>query len=270
MLLKQGQQNFVKEETSAHWYQLMPDGSVVSKHDADLRRARKERLFPSPTSIEKDIRANPILARWIKNQVAKAFVNNPRMPDEDDQTYGERCLKLADSVRDNAADLGTRIHAAIENDGTEDPAIAPFYQAYLPWHYDNIETTVGSEVKMADPIIGVAGTVDRVVQHKVHGLCILDYKTKKVRDGKAEFYDSFPRQLSFYAGCYHRKHGVLPRIMSVVIDSQNPTRPYDKLYTPEEQAEAYNEFLCHVYLWCSMKNYWPATKWAPGFPHIIP
>ena len=266
MLLKQGQQNFVKEETSAHWYKVMPDGSVVEQHDADLRRARKEKLFPSPTSIEKEVRANPVLSRWIKNQVAKAFVNNPRLEGEDDQPYAERILKLADGVRDNAADLGTRIHAAIENDGTSDPAILPFYEAYLPWHADNIETTIGSEVKLADETIGVAGKVDRIVQHKQHGLVILDYKTKKVRDGKAEFYDSFSRQLSFYAGAYRRMHGVLPRIMSVVIDSKNPSRPYDKLYSMEEQQEAYIEFLSHVWLWCSSKDYWPAGKWNPSFP----
>ena len=261
-------QQFVKEDASAHWYGVQPDGTIVSRHDADLRVARKERLYPSPTTIEKDIRANPSLSRWIKNEVAKAFVNNPRLPEENDDVYAARVLQVADSRRDNAATRGTAIHKAIENEGTDDPVILPFYEAYRPWHEENIETTVGSEVKMADDSIGVAGTTDRVVMHKKHGLLVLDYKTQQVKDGKASFWESFPRQLSFYSGAYYRKHGVLPGIMSVVIDSQNPSRPYEKLYTKEQQAHAYREFLCNVWLWCASKGkdgYWPAGNWLPNF-----
>ncbi len=268
MLLKSAPQQFVKEETSSHWYHVALDGTVTARHDADLRVARKEKLYASPTTVEKDVRANLVLARWIKNQVAKAFVNNPRLPGEFDDAYASRILTIADSVRDEAAIKGTALHDAIETGGTSDINLAPFYEAYLPWHEENIDLSIGSEVKMADDKIGVAGTVDRIVMHKKHGLCILDYKTQKVKEGKPGFYESFPRQLSFYAGAYHRKHGVLPRIMSVVIDSQVPTRPYDKLYTPEEQQAAYNEFLCHVFLWCSSKGkdgYWPVGKWQPEF-----
>jgi hypothetical protein len=266
MILKSPTQQFVKEETSSHWYFAMPDGTVLPRHDADLRIARKEKLFPSPTTIEKDIRANPVLNRWIKNQVAKAFVNNPRLPEEQDDAYAARILTISDSVRDEAAIRGTALHAAIETGGTDDMVLAPFYQAYIPWHNDNIDLTIGSEVKMADLQLGVAGTVDRIVQHKQHGLCILDYKTQKVKKGKAAFYESFPRQLSFYAGAYYRKHNVLPRIMSVVIDSQVPSRPQEKLYTLEEQAQAYAEFQSHVFLWCSDRDYWPTGRWSPSFP----
>lgn len=270
MLLKSTQpaQQFVKEETSAHWYKLTNDGEVVPFHDADLRTARKELLFPSPTTIEKQVRANPQLDRWIKNQVAKSFVNNPRLDGETDEAYAARVLTIADSGRDEAALRGTAIHAAIERGGTDDPVIAPFYAAYLPWHTANVDTDIGSEVKMADPVIGVAGTVDRIVMHRQHGLTILDYKTQKVKAGKAAFYDSFPRQLSFYAGAYRRKHGILPRIMSLVIDSQVPSAPYEKLYTPEEQEDAYREFLCHAWLWCNSHakgGYWPAGRWQPEF-----
>ena len=269
MKIKAGSQNFVKQDTSAHWYQLMPDGSLLSRHEAGLKEARVDHLYASPTSIEKDIRANPALLRWIKNEIAKAFVNNPRLDHESDQLYAERIMLLADGVRDNAAIRGTAIHDAIEHDGCSDPFINQFYLAYKPWHDENVLETLGSEVKMHDSRIGVAGTVDRIVQHKVHGLTILDYKTQLIKEGKkASFYDNFPRQLSFYAECYKLKHGFRPRIMSVVIDSQNPSRPVEKLYTQEEQDAAYMEFLCHVWLFCNSKpmgGFWPVGKWKPSF-----
>jgi hypothetical protein len=268
MIIKSPTQQFVQDNSSSHFYQVQPDGSVVPMHSATLREARKLNLYASPTTIEKDVRANPQLARWIKNEIAKAFVNNPRLPEELDQAYAERVLAIADSPGVKAADKGTRIHAAIENGGTDDIEIQPFYDAYLPWQEANIATTVGSEMKIADDKIGVAGTLDRLVEHKSYGLCVLDFKTQKVKDGKAAFYESFPRQLSFYAFAYWRKHQILPRTLSVVIDSQVPSTPHVKLYTDEEQLQAYREFLCQVWLWCSSKGkdgYWPVGKWAPSF-----
>lgn len=262
-------QQFVKDDASAHWYQLMPDGTIKARHEAGLREARKELLFPSPTSIEKDIRANPALNRWIKNEVAKSFVNNPRLDGEPDQSYAERILKIADSSRDLAAIRGTAIHKAIEDGGTTDLEILPFYEKYREWEAQHVEEVYHSELKMADEKIGVAGTVDRVAQLRAYGLAILDFKTQKVKDGKASFYDSFPRQLSFYSKAYERKHGILPRIMSVVIDSQEANTPQVKLYTPEEQEDAYREFLCHTWLWCNSHakgGYWPVGKWLPHFP----
>lgn len=278
MIISKPTQQFVKDDASAHYYQLHNDGSVTAMHDvvrADgsgrrpttLSDARKLKLFPSPTSIEKDVRANPMLARWLKNELAKAFVNNPRLPAEADMAYAERVLKIADGTRDFAATRGTAIHAAIENSGTIDQDILPFYEAYLPWQDANVDFGIAAEMKMADPRIGVAGTVDRVIMHKQHGLCILDYKTQKMRDGNASFYESFPRQLSFYAQAYQHKHGgPLPRIMSVVIDSRTPSLPQDKLYTLEEQGRAYTEFLLQVWLWCNHKEYWPVGYWYPSFP----
>ncbi len=270
MIIKAPKQQFVKEDGGGHWYLLHEDGTIESKHDANMWDARKFNLFPSPTSIEKDVRANPMLARWLKNELTKAFINNPRMPAESDDDYAARILKLSDRKRDKAADRGTRIHKAIENNGTTDPEIHPFYDKYRIWEMEHIDETYHSEFMIADPRIGVAGTVDRVVNHGRYGLCIMDFKTQNVRDGKAAFYESFPRQLSFYAGAYALKynHGVLPRILSLVIDANEPSAPQEKLYTPEEQAQSYKEFLCHAWLWFSSKGkqgYWPVGKWSPNF-----
>lgn len=255
---------FVKAESSSHWY-LVEGRSITPQHDATLREARKLKLFPSPTTIEKDIRANPALARWIKNEVAKAFVENPRLPEEADDAYASRCLEISDSIAREAAKRGTAIHDAIERGYSSDPIIQPFYDAYLPWHSANVEQTIDTEASLADTRIGVAGRVDRIIRHPAHGIVILDYKTQRIRK-TAAFYESFPRQLAFYAEAYRNTNGgELPRIMSVVIDSQTPSTPVAKLYTPEEQQASYREFLCQAWLWSNERDFWPAGYWAPNF-----
>lgn len=256
----------IKQDESSHWYQVMDDGSVEARHDAGLREARKHNLYASPTSIEKDIRANPLLANWLKNELAKAFLRLPRLGNESDADYVARVVKAADSRRDTSATLGTAIHKAIEDEGTNDPQLQPFYQAYAEWATVNVDQTISRELKIADTRIGVAGTVDRVIRHKEHGLTVIDFKTQRVKDGKAAFYESFPRQLSFYAAAYAYKNSVpIPRIMSVVMDSQKAGAPQTKLYTPEQQQQSYKEFLCHVWLWSSVKNHWPAGRWDVSF-----
>lgn len=261
---------FVKHNDSSHWYQVDADGTVKSRYDATLREARKEYLFVSPTTIEKDIRANPTLARWIKNEVAKAFVANPRGPYETDENYATRCLNISDSIAKDAAAFGTALHDAIENYPARpsDPKIIPFYEAYLPWHEYNVAETVANEIMLADTDIGVAGRCDRIIMHKQHGLTIVDYKTQKVKD-KPAFYSNFPRQLSFYAKAYQKKLMLPepPRIMSAVLNSLAPSPVAEKLYSREEQDAAYSEFLAQVYLWCCEKKLWNGTKknWKPVF-----
>lgn len=267
-LTNKSNKQFVKDFSSSHYYQLTEDGQVVPQYEATLREARKLNLFPSPTTIEKDIRANPTLGRWIKNEVAKAFVANPRFPGEDDEAYAARCLAVADSIAKDAAARGTAIHDAIEHGFTSDPIIRPFLEAYLPWQDRNVKSIFGHEVMLCDKRIGVAGKTDMVVEHNEYGPTIIDIKTMKFRDGKPSFWDSYPRQVSFYAEAWRQKHGELPRIMIVGIDSQNPSPPQEKLYTMEEQAMAHKSFLCQSWLWFSSKpmgGFWPVGRWEPSF-----
>jgi hypothetical protein len=266
MILKDNapKQQFVKTDESAHWYEYK-GGVVLPRYEATLREARKQNLFPSPTSIEKDVRANPMLARWIRNETVKAFINNPRTPGEDDDAYAQRCLAVSDNIAKEAAERGTNIHDAIEHNGTLLQDIVPFFEAYVPWHNEFVQETEACEASLVDLGIGVAGRVDRVAIVKGVGRTIIDYKTQRVK-AKASFYESFPRQLSFYAKAYQNMYGGdLPRIMSVVIDSQTPSRPVEKLYSVEEQEQAHKEFMCHAWLWFSSKNFWPVGRWDVSF-----
>lgn len=264
----------IKHQESSHWYQYQPDGTVVPQYDATLREARKQNLFISPTSIEKDIMANPQLTRWIKNEIAKAFVLNPRIPGETDENYATRCLLASDSVSKEARERGTRFHTMAENypAAPTDEELAQPYLYFKEWYTKEFGDNMGeSELMLADPAIGVAGRTDRIVAHPVYGPMVLDFKTQSVKKSPT-FYDSFPRQLSFYAKAYAKQKGLdaTPRIMSVLIDTNNNGIIHTKLYTQQEQQDAYREFLCLVWLWCRSKDYWPGKggKWEPIMPFL--
>lgn len=261
----------VKQKESGHWYELTQGGEVVPRYDATLRDARKFKYFPSPTTIERDTIANPTLARWIKNEMAKAFLKVQRGPEETDENYVARVMKEADEVSLAARNKGTEIHKMIEDNipllggptFIGDAAVAGALGAFMA--HASIVQPFQPEIMLADAEIGVAGRTDLVANRHSWPI-IIDFKTQNVRK-KATFYESFPRQLSFYARAYAKKL-CLPRdpsICSVVIDSNNPGRTFDwKVYTAEEQREAYREFLCSVYLWCRQRDYWPGSmgKWS--------
>jgi hypothetical protein len=142
---------------------------------------------------------------------------------------------------------------------TIDQDLAPYIEAFAPAYHDMVSERVSSEIMLADEDVGVAGRTDLVAVTKEHGLAIIDYKTSKFRNGKASFWDSYKIQLAFYAKCYQKQFGLKkpPRIINCGINSEQPMMPQWKVYTVEEQEQAYKEFLCIAYLWFSTKKYWP-------------
>jgi hypothetical protein len=251
---------------SQHWYNVAPDGTVSSRYDAGLKEARKELLFPSVTTIEKSIRANPTLARWITAEVVKACVEYPKMDTEKIDDYIARIGTASGKIAGTAADFGTRLHDAIENYPSipVDQEIRPFYDAFTPWIDENIETIICSEEMVAHRGIGVAGKLDMIAHHKRHGRVVVDFKSQGIK-AKANFYDSWPRQLAFYEKAKVLDPDVFvsdTRILSVVINSVAPSAPIEKLWTKEEQLQGWQEFICHAWLFFSEKNYWPIGEWS--------
>ena len=83
----------VKTSASGHWYQCRA-GDAKPQHDADLRVARKEFLYPSVTSIDKDSFVNPGLDRWKMNEVLSAAAETYKQPHESVEDYCQRIYDL--------------------------------------------------------------------------------------------------------------------------------------------------------------------------------
>jgi len=243
---------------SGHWY-TVTDGTIASAHDLDLRSAREVNAYPSITTVLKE-RANGALDTWKQDQLFQAMVAHPYKGD-DLENYKKFISDLASKKGTDAADFGTRLHDALDifPQMTIDQDLAPYIEAFAPAYHDMVSERVSSEIMLADEDVGVAGRTDLVAVTKEHGLAIIDYKTSKFRNGKASFWDSYKIQLAFYAKCYQKQFGLKkpPRIINCGINSEQPMMPQWKVYTVEEQEQAYKEFLCIAYLWFSTKKYWP-------------
>lgn len=253
--------------SNGHWYFRAPDGTVTSRYDADLRIARKEGLYPSVTTVEKNIRANGQLGAWITRETIKACVEYPKMEWEDIKDYTARIEKASGKIAETAADFGTRLHDALEfyPQMPLDAQIQPYFDRYAAWHEANVLETISSETMLANPLIGVAGKMDKLLVHKEHGRCLVDFKSQSVK-AKPNFYSSWARQLAFYAKTYSMQFNCeVPRIMSIIIDSNEPKAPVAHLWSQEDQDQGWNEFVLQAWLWAAEKDYWPVGKWDVSF-----
>src|SRR6478609_228495 len=197
-------------ESNGHFY--TQDGNPA--HDADLRRARKENLLRSVTSIDKAQFPNPALDNYKLEQMAKAAFLNPLQPHETIEDYTKRLIEQSWEHRDNAADFGTRVHKAVDAlPAQPDIALAPWVQKIVEWQDKYILSVIEAEKVVVDMEIGVAGTKDRKVLHKDYGVITLDWKTQGVKEDKKSgkkkpgFYESWVRQLGFYESVDAKKEG---------------------------------------------------------------
>lgn len=120
--------------------------------------------------------------------------------------------------------------------------------------------------------LGVAGRCDTIA----HGsgrfsgkIIIPDWKTQDVKKDdkgrkKPAFYDSWTRQLAFYAVSYAKEAGLypdtIPVTISLIFDSNEPSEPFEKAWSREETIDAYLDFVAGTYLWMSKRGYWPAAN----------
>jgi hypothetical protein len=252
----------------SHWYKYNEDGTIESRYDSDLREARKEKLFISITTVEKEVRRNWSIEDYIQKQTIKACQEYPKFYNEDEADYVKRIKMHSLKHSNRAADIGNEIHKVCE-DYPQMPLnqdYYPYYDMFARWHDRNITRTDHREIMLADPKIGVAGRIDFIGEHKEHGPVILDWKTQDIKK-KASFYSSWPRQLAAGRHFYWLKTGIMLNCASVVIDSKEPSEPVIKVWSEEEINLAYKEFLCHAWLYFTEKDYWPGIngRWDLDF-----
>lgn len=206
------------------------------------------------------------------NELALAACENPRQPHESDDDYANRIYEASLYKARTAATFGKALHAAVEIY----PQI-PLDQELLPWFFkleswwtaNNIEP-IQREARLVDHDIGVAGTTDLICLYNGRR-AIVDYKTQNVKTDsktgkkKPAFYDSWPRQLSFYGVADAKVNGAFPEIpehISLVIDSNEGGEIYEKVWDKAEILSAYEDFVLATWCWQKKKKYWPAGAWT--------
>jgi len=255
----------------SHWY----DNEGKPQHDADLRVARLKGLFSSVTTIDKGAFPNPALDSWKTGELLDCASSNTKQPHESEDDYAKRIYELSLQNAKTAAEFGKQIHGAIEEypQLPLDPALMPWFDKFTIWWQSNVGESIASEQVVVDKEIGVAGTLDRIVTMKDGRRAIVDFKTQNVKKGKPNYYDSWKRQLAFYAVCDSKNRGAMPEIpdcISLVIDSNEGGKIYDHLWDRAEIVEAYKDFLAGAWLWFRSRDYWPVDRWEPTFSTPIP
>jgi len=261
---------------SSHWYSL--DGKpchTVPNKDGDgtrtttLRDARKLNLLPSVTTII-GILDKPQLTKWKMREAAKAAIAIPGPQGEEPlERFADRAIEHAMSQVGEAADLGTKIHNAIENlmrGSAEEPSeqMQPYVKPVLEWMRSVGVKVTHSEIVLVNAVHGFAGRVDALFTwgDSFGKMGILDFKTKKTKEGeKVEAYDEHLLQLAAYAAT-HYGAGQLQHVVAanLFISSTEPGRLEVVKHDKEKMVAAYEAFTQMCAIWRFRKGYDPRPE----------
>lgn len=202
-----------------------PDGTAVHEQPTKSKNAknktrptslkdiREQGLLPSVTEYTKMLSA-PGLEEYKVYQTIQACYNNPPLGGEELQAYRGRITELAGEDAAGAADLGTLIHASIEQyytdhdswDGTvtfamPDGRAIPCREFVLPAVHAVEKlgvTPLYHELRVVNKKHGYAGTADLMGSYG-HLVACVDFKSKRTKPGvEVEPIETHPVQIAAY------------------------------------------------------------------------
>lgn len=252
---------------SAHWYHrdgvachTVPASKDGLPRPTTLRDARKLGLVPSVTNILGVI-AKPELTAWLQEQAVMAALTLPRHAGESEDDFARRVVADSQSTRDNAADFGTAFHHGAERiahtlEVDRADLLSPWLNRYRDWFQANVVTLGWTEKVLVHQEWGYAGTAVVLIQHAVHGLTLVDFKTTKLKAGvKFTPYKSWGYQLA----AYRRALGEPVKCLNLVINSVEPSAPIEHVWSEEEVSRGWAAFEAARRLWVIEKGYDPSA-----------
>ena len=252
--------------SDSHWYtrEGVPAYTMQKKDGGErsttLRDARKHHLLPSVTTIF-NIMAKPQLERWKINKAVDAALSTKRDEDEPEDRYRERIVLRSRDEVSAAADLGTKIHDAIEaafNGVQPSDELQPYVDPTMSY----LRTLNLSNIKLEDTVVdcstGFAGRVDLLAKFGNKNI-IIDFKTRKTREGeKITPYEFQPMQIAAYGKA---AFGSLENVWgaNVYISTTEIGRVETVSYKPENLSTEFSAFEHMCALWRYSKNYDPRS-----------
>lgn len=253
----------------SHFYDIngnavfeVPNASKGGMRPTTIKDARKLALFPSVTTIL-DVLSKGDLNDWRDRQITEAaFLTQPKAM-ELPEAYHDRIMEAAFKKVDDAADLGTRVHKAIEQHfqgQIYDSTLKPYVDGVDRWIEKNQVKLVEQELRLCNTEHGFAGTTDAAIESK-DGKGILDFKTRKTKPGKeVKPYDTQIMQIAAYGftkfGNHSHFNGVNVYVSTTEVIN-GVARVEASWYTPDDCAKAWGAFLCAAALWRYLKDYDP-------------
>lgn len=253
---------------SDHWYndEGVPQHFRADGRPTTLREARKENLYPSATTIN-GILDKPQLTKWIKEQVGKAAFHNPPIEGEEPEGYCKRINNLAYRETSQAADYGTRFHAAAENYFNGEKLDEEFrlqLEPIIEWKESKGISFDKREYSFASEKHGFGGCIDIVASNQSGTKMIVDYKTRKSHPNyKMTPYGQEICQIGAYSCGYYGEEAVLNNEVfgvNIFVSSTEPGRVEIYGYKPEEVKKGWQLFKAISEVWFKIKKYDPRSK----------
>jgi len=257
-----------KNMGGGHWYK--PDGTPLHQvqkadgsgmRDTTLADAKKLNLLPSVTGIT-DIVAKPALMNWKAGQVAAAAFASPPTGEETLEYYSERIINASHTQVAGAADLGSKVHDALEKLLTEGPdavpeSMWPYVGPVVEWKkqakitYDKIEKVLVSVE------YGYAGRCDVLGYDTDGGPVVIDYKTRKTKPKQVcKPYDTQGMQLAAYAVA-HYGEAMLPHVKAYNVYISTTEIGRVDGYQHQSLVPHWEAFKAAAILWSHIKGYDP-------------
>ena len=252
-------------EPMSHWYAAT--GAAVHHQPTQsggtrpttIRDAIRLKLLPSVTNVLGVI-AKPQLETWKLNQVAIAALKNPKQDGESDEYWIKRVVATSKQPTVEAADLGSRIHEALEHATAGqpfDPELAAYVEPVTAWLKETRIEIIEREVVLVNPEEGYAGRCDALFRFGKAGTGVIDFKTRKTEPGKTVTpYDGQGMQLAAYAATYWGEDRIADAIIAnVYISTTEPGRL--EVCKHENGPELWDAFKHTAAIWRHLKGYDP-------------
>lgn len=269
-----------------HWYTAAGEAAYdVEKADGagrrptTLRDAKKLGLIPSVTTILATL-DKPQLTLWKQKQAVRAAAATPRAEGEEEDAWVDRVIDKAGEPAAEAADLGGRIHSAIESacQGAEwdSKALGSYVAPVLAWLLAKLAAggrIVAQEAVLVNRAEGYAGRVDAAIETADGTIWVLDWKSRKTRPSESDRaafapYAAQQMQLAAYAAEWAVVQGrgwTKVRCANVITSSTEPGRFAVAEHSGLE--DAWNAFRATAAIWRWAKGYDPRT--APAAPAAV-
>lgn len=257
---------FTPRIRESHWYDPVngnPCHSVPYKdkkragetRPTTLKDARELGLVPSVTNLL-GIIANDSLNDWKAQQVLLASLTLSQAEGESDQDFVNRVIRDSEAYTRQTANLGTRIHDAIEKHLTgkmleDDEEVLPLVSPVLDWLGANVTEVLGAEKRVVGN--GYAGTVDLLCHLKGYEApVIMDFKTRSPSKGKLPSRNSDLWQLCGYDLAAGYQGAVLANLY---VNRLEASPPELRVWDAEEKAWGTKVFLDALSLWRSVNKF---------------
>jgi len=271
---------------SGHWYtrdgkarHTQPTKSASAKkptRPTRLSDAIEQKLLPSVSGITKMLSA-PGLEVHKMRKLAECCFDNPAHPGEDMKGYISAMIDKSGEDAGNAADLGTLIHASIEDylkDGAYNDKEVVLSTGITCLLSEMVQPAIdkwksmGVTLQHAEKVLvsgqyGFAGTTD-IIWTSETNYGILDWKSKRTDKGKDfDPIDTHVMQIAAYITAHWSEpDSIMPfghkaKGYNMYISTTEPGRVELKEYSYEQLINAWDDFNCLCKLWRSRNQYDP-------------